>query len=257
MTISENDFKEVRKRLQAQRGGNEDSVHRRVPPVAVRCDACGSRLVVVKSARGQRYYRCKRGMLGDIRYGACRTVTRVPDYSFAPLPTTSTMEEIMESKKTGASNELATERHTAVYAREARADPGQSSLEAQVDACVRQADEDGEPPIGATYVFRDQGSGLQLDHPGLNQLRRAVQAGEVGVVYVCSPDRLLRSLHQLALLHEEFASAGVEIRFVRGSFDTNFRGRFPVLAYPGSTALPSTRLRCHRRLMSGRPAPCA
>ena len=139
----------------------------------------------------------------------------------------------MQSKKPEASNELATERHTAVYAREARADPGQSSLEAQVDACVRQADQDGEPPVGAAYIFRDQGSGLQLDHPGLNQLRQAVQADEVGVLYARDPDRLTRSLNHLALLHEEFAAAGVEIRFVRGSFDTNFRGRFPVLAYPG------------------------
>ena len=139
----------------------------------------------------------------------------------------------MESKKPEASNELATKRHTAAYAREARADPEQSSLEAQVDACVRQADEDGEPPIGATYVFRDQGSGLQLDHPGLNQLRRVVQAGEVGVVYVCSLDRLLRSLKHLALLHEEFASAGVEIRFVENSLDTDLCDRLSGLVASG------------------------
>ena len=126
----------------------------------------------------------------------------------------------MQSKKHQPSSESATERHTAVYAREARADPKQSSLEAQVDACVHQADQDGEPPVGASYVFRDQGSGLQLDHPGLNQLRRAVQAGEVGVVYARSPDRLSRSIKHFALLQEEFASAGVEIRYVEGSFGT-------------------------------------
>ncbi len=118
---------------------------------------------------------------------------------------------------------MATERHTAVYAREARADPKQSSLEAQVEACVRQAAEDGVPPVGAAYVFRDQGSGLQLGHPGLNQLRRAVQAGEVGVLYVRSPDRLSRSIANFALLREEFASAGVEIRFVEGPGDTDLR----------------------------------
>ena len=129
----------------------------------------------------------------------------------------------MESKKTEASNELATERHTVVYAREARADPEQSSLQAQVEACVRQAAEDGVPPVGPAYVFRDQGSGLQLDHPGLNQLRRAVQAGEVGVLYVRSPDRLSRSIANFALLREEFASAGVEIRFVEGPGDTDLR----------------------------------
>ncbi len=122
-------------------------------------------------------------------------------------------------------NDLATQGHTAAYAREARADPEQSALEAQVDACVHQADEDAEPPIGDDYIFRDQSSGVQLDRRELDQLRRAVQAGEVSVVYVYSPDRLSRSLEHLVLLRAEFASAGVEIRFVEGSFDTNFHDR--------------------------------
>ena len=129
----------------------------------------------------------------------------------------------MQSNKPDDSNEMATERHTAVYAREARADPKQSSLEAQVEACVRQAAEDGVPPVSAAYVYRDQGSGLQLDHPGLNLLRRAVQAGEVGVLYARDPARLSRSLAHFASLSKEFASAGVEIRFVEGSFDTDLR----------------------------------
>ena len=66
----------------------------------------------------------------------------------------------MQSKITEGSNEMATERHTAVYAREACADPKKSSLEAQVEACVRQAAADGVPAVGAAYVFRDQGNGL-------------------------------------------------------------------------------------------------
>ena len=129
----------------------------------------------------------------------------------------------MQSNKPGDSNELATERHTAVYTREAAVQPEQSSLDAQVEACVCQADQDGEPPVGADYVFRDQGSGLRLDHPGMNRLRRAVQAGEVGVLYVRSPDRLSRSIANFALLRAEFASAGVEIRFVEGPGDTDLR----------------------------------
>ena len=127
----------------------------------------------------------------------------------------------MESKKHELSGELATERHTAVYARNATVSPGQSSLETQVDACVRQAAEDGEPPVVAAYTFRDQGSGVQLDRPGLNDLRQAVQAGVVGVVYVDSPSRLSRNPRHLVLLCQEFTSAGVEIRLVRGSFDGN------------------------------------
>ena len=139
----------------------------------------------------------------------------------------------MQSKMTAASNEMATERHTAVYAREARADPKQSSLEAQVEACVRQAAEDGVPPVSAAYVYRDQGSGLQLDHPGLNQLRRDVQAGEVGVLYARDPARLSRSRAHFALLSKEFASAGVEIRFVEGSLDTDLLDRLSGLVASG------------------------
>ena len=141
----------------------------------------------------------------------------------------------MQSKKTEGANELGTERHTAAYARTAAVGPEQSSLEAQVDACVHQADEDGEPPIGDDYIFRDQGSGVQLDRRELDQLRRAVQAGEVGVVYVYSPDRLSRSLEHLVLLHEECASADVEIRFVRGCFGPQLRDLLSrLVAYGGS-----------------------
>lgn len=131
----------------------------------------------------------------------------------------------MQCKKTEASNELAAERHTAVYAHVAAVQPGYSSLEAQVEVCVRQAAEDGAPPVGAACVFRDQGSGRELDRPGLNQLRRAVQAGEVGVLYVYSRSRLSRHRIRFALLYQEFVSAGVEIRFVQDAIDNHRRGR--------------------------------
>ena len=131
----------------------------------------------------------------------------------------------MQSKKSDVSNESATVRHTAIYARTAAVQHDYSALEAQVESCVRQAAEDGVPAVAAAHVFRDHGSGLDLDRAGLNQLRRAVQAGDMGVVYVHSPARLSRSRTHFVLLYEEFAAAGVEIRFVRGSFDNNLLGR--------------------------------
>ncbi len=76
--ISNDDFDRVQKFLQAQRGGDEETGRRRVPADVVHCDGCGSRLVV-KSVRGHRFYRCKKAILGDIRYEACRTLVRVPD----------------------------------------------------------------------------------------------------------------------------------------------------------------------------------
>ena len=133
----------------------------------------------------------------------------------------------MQSKKFDTSSELATDRHTAVYARDGAVQPEQSSLEAQVEACVRQVAEDGAPPVGAAYVYRDRQSGAELDRPMLGQLRRAVQAGEVGLVYVDSADRLSRNPRHLMLLREEFASAGADLRFVRSSSDDAPKGRLP------------------------------
>ena len=79
--ISKDDFEEVRKHLPFQHGGNKDSGRRRVPTGAIKCDGCGSQLLIARTSRGQRYYRCRnrKGILGDIRSPACRTVTRVPD----------------------------------------------------------------------------------------------------------------------------------------------------------------------------------
>jgi site-specific DNA recombinase len=130
------------------------------------------------------------------------------------------MEEIMQSK-----SELATGRPTAVYVRDAAVQQDQSSLEAQVESCVRQATEDGSPAVSDAHVFRDQQSGRDLDRPGLNKLRTAVQAGEVGVLYIHSVGRLSRSFAHFVLLYEEFAAVGVEIRFVGGSFDNNLGDR--------------------------------
>ena len=216
--IPENDFDEVQKWLPARRPGNDERGRPRVPTGVVQCAGCGSRLVAVKTASGLRYYRCSGAMKGDVRDAACRTLVRVPDGAFALL---ATMEEIMQSKKFDASSELATDRHTAVYARDGAVQPEQSSLEAQVEACVRQVAEDGAPPVGAAYVYRDRQSGAELDRLGLNRLRRAVQGGEVGVVYVNSPERLSRDPQHFMLLHREFASAGVELRFVRGFSGNN------------------------------------
>lgn len=77
--ISKDDFEEVQRHLPFQRGGNQDSGRQRVPTGATKCDGCGSQLVIVRTSRGQRYYRCRKGMLGDIRSCACRTLVRVID----------------------------------------------------------------------------------------------------------------------------------------------------------------------------------
>ena len=77
--ISKSNFEEVQKRLPVQRAGNDDQDRRRVPAGAVQCAGCGSRLVVVRTARGQSYYRCFSAHKGDVRDAACGALVRVPD----------------------------------------------------------------------------------------------------------------------------------------------------------------------------------
>lgn len=115
----------------------------------------------------------------------------------------------------------------AIYCRNATRNPEDSNLDAQVAACVEQAEADGER-VDPLYVYREWGSGLNFDRALLSSLRAAVQAGKVRAVYVRSPDRLSRSYPHLALLVEEFASAGVELRCVQravGKADSH--GRAP------------------------------
>ncbi|MCY4557978.1 MAG: recombinase family protein [Chloroflexi bacterium] len=137
----------------------------------------------------------------------------------------------MKSKKHDLSSEAG--RHTAVYARDSAIQQKKSTLEAQVSTCARQAVEDVVPPVVAAYVFRDRQSGSGLDRPGLTHLRQAVQAGEVGLVYVSSSERLSCVPEHRVLLYEEFAAAGVEIRFVQGSFDDHRRSRLSGLVASG------------------------
>src|SRR5918912_201451 len=69
--------------------------------------------------------------------------------------------------------------------------------------------------LASEQVFRDDGySGATLNRPGLDRLRDAVRAGEVGRVLVTDPDRLARSYVQLMVLLEELERAGCEVAFL-------------------------------------------
>ena len=63
--------------------------------------------------------------------------------------------------------------------------------------------------------FLDEGwSGALLVRPALEQLRDLAAAGALDVLYVHCPDRLARKYAHQALLLEELARAGVEVRFL-------------------------------------------
>src|SRR3954466_13351233 len=69
--------------------------------------------------------------------------------------------------------------------------------------------------LASEEVFRDDGySGATLNRPGLDRLRDAVRAGEVGRRLVTDPDRLARNYVQLMVLLEELERAGREVAFL-------------------------------------------
>ena len=71
--------------------------------------------------------------------------------------------------------------------------------------------------VPAAWVFEDEGySGASLIRPALERLRDLAAEVEVPVVLCYTPDRLARRYAYQALLIDEFARVGTEVRFVKG-----------------------------------------
>jgi site-specific DNA recombinase len=84
----------------------------------------------------------------------------------------------------------------------------------QVAALRERAVADGAL-IAAALEFVDEGySGATLVRPALERLRDLAALGGVEVLYIHSPDRLARKYVHQVLLLEEFARAGVQVRFL-------------------------------------------
>jgi site-specific DNA recombinase len=73
---------------------------------------------------------------------------------------------------------------------------------------------DGRDPTQALSFLDDGWSGATLIRPALEQLRDQAATGDIDLLYVHCPDRLARKYAHQALLLEEFARAGVEVRFL-------------------------------------------
>lgn len=105
----------------------------------------------------------------------------------------------------------------AIYARVSSArQKEEHTIASQTEALRARADADGldVPP---DWVFEDEGySGATLIRPGLERLRDLAAEIEIPVVLCYAPDRLARRYAYQALLVEEFARVGTEVRFVKG-----------------------------------------
>ena len=77
--VSKSDFDRVQKYLRTRRVATDESGSQRTSTVLVRCTSCGLHMVVVRTASGHRYYRCRTAMMGDVRNAACRGVVRMLD----------------------------------------------------------------------------------------------------------------------------------------------------------------------------------
>jgi len=106
----------------------------------------------------------------------------------------------------------------AIYARVSSTRQREEHTIASQTAAVRAFAERQGLDVCDEWTFEDEGfSGATLVRPALDGLRDLVAQVPVDVVLVYAPDRLARRYAYQALLVEEFARAGTEVRFVKAS----------------------------------------
>ena len=105
----------------------------------------------------------------------------------------------------------------AIYARVSSARQKEDQTIASQTAALHKAAERSELEVPPEWVFEDEGySGATLIRPALEHLRDLAAQVPIDVVLCYSPDRLARRYAYQALLIDEFARAGTEVRFVNG-----------------------------------------
>ena len=103
-------------------------------------------------------------------------------------------------------------KRAAIYARVSTDEQTDNfSIPTQIEAAHRYADAHG---LTITHEFREDYTGLKLDRPELNQVRRLMAQGEIDAVIVYESSRLTRSKAHGPILRDEFADAGVALHFV-------------------------------------------
>ncbi|AQR77501.1 recombinase family protein [Paenibacillus larvae] len=111
--------------------------------------------------------------------------------------------------------------HAAIYVRVStglQAVEG-TSLETQLDYCLRKAFELGISQ-NDIHIYREEGaSGEDLDRPALNRLRQDVASGTFSVLILTHPDRLTRDLTDKLFICRELESRNIRLVFV----DTEYK----------------------------------
>ena len=105
----------------------------------------------------------------------------------------------------------------AIYARVSSARQKEEHTIGSQTAALREYATAADLEVPAEWVFEDEGfSGATLVRPALERLRDLIAEIEIRVVLCYSPDRLARRYAYQALLIEEFARGGTEVRFLKG-----------------------------------------
>ena len=104
----------------------------------------------------------------------------------------------------------------AIYARVSSTRQREEHTIGSQTAAVRAFAERQGLDVCDEWTFEDEGfSGATLVRPALDALRDLIAQVPVEVVLCYAPDRLARRYAYQALLVEEFARAGTEVRFVK------------------------------------------
>ena len=105
----------------------------------------------------------------------------------------------------------------AIYARVSSTRQKEEQTIASQTAALREYAAAHGLDVPPEWVFEDDGySGASLIRPALERLRDVVAEGSLAVLLCYAPDRLARRYAYQALLIEEFARGGTEIRFLQG-----------------------------------------
>jgi len=94
----------------------------------------------------------------------------------------------------------------------------EQTIDSQVDALRRAAEERGWRLLADLICTDDGRSGATLARPGLDRLRDLIAEGTYAAVLVCSPDRLARNYAYQVLVIDEFRRAGCEVVFLNHAF---------------------------------------
>ena len=102
-----------------------------------------------------------------------------------------------------------------IYARQSIDKKDSLSIEAQIELCRKRGADDAQ-------AFQDKGfSGKNIDRPAFRRLMEAVEAGQVGKIYVYRIDRFSRSISDFGQIWDTLEYHNVEFVSATENFDTS------------------------------------